>query len=90
VAQTGTTLPFGENKYKKRNKIDRDRKNNRTFLSISLSILPANIFVSTVMQCTYTIYVLFLFVVRNDDGFKVGGMAHGVSSGLYPVDDGQH
>jgi hypothetical protein len=67
-----------------------DRKNNQTFLSISLSVLPANIFVSTVTQYTYIFYVLFLFVVRNDDGFKVGGMAHGVPSGLHPVDDGQH
>jgi hypothetical protein len=67
-----------------------DRKNNRTFLSISLSALPENIFFSTVMQYTYIIYVLFLFVGRNDDGFQVGGMAHGVPSGLHPVDDGQH
>jgi len=56
----------------------------------TLSVLTANTFFSTVMQYTYIIYVPFLFVVRNDDGFKVGSMAHGFPSGLHSVDDGQH
>ena len=36
----------------------------------------------------YTYIHLFLFVVRNDDGFEVDSVAHGFPIGLHPVDDG--